>query len=104
MKSVITIDAALRDPQLLGVGLGDPASWKVWLVTLRAAFGLRLTAAQQKSFTPAPVIGRHLRSVCASCGALSAGVVAKAGWRLRLRFILPVSFRASWPLVNGQWC
>lgn len=50
MKSVITIDAALRDPQLLGVGLGDPASWKVWLVTLRAAFGLRLTAAQQRIF------------------------------------------------------
>jgi hypothetical protein len=47
----MSIDRALRDERLLGAGLGDLSSWKVWLVTLKAAFGLRLDAAERSTFT-----------------------------------------------------
>lgn len=35
----ISIDHALTDPSLLGAALGNPESWRNWLVVLRAAFG-----------------------------------------------------------------
>ena len=39
---MITIDAALQDPQLLGAALGDPVTWQTWLTVLKAAFGITL--------------------------------------------------------------
>jgi hypothetical protein len=36
----LSIDQALGDPRLLGAALGDLATWCVWLIALRAAFGL----------------------------------------------------------------
>jgi hypothetical protein len=35
---MITIDAALRNPDLLGAGLGDASTWGAWLTILSAAF------------------------------------------------------------------
>jgi hypothetical protein len=37
---MITIDAALRDPKVLGAALGEPATWATWLTTLKAGFGI----------------------------------------------------------------
>jgi hypothetical protein len=45
-----TIDRALADPRLLGAALGDTASWALWLVVLRAAFGLLLDERQRQVF------------------------------------------------------
>ena len=47
---VHAIDDALRDRNLLGAALGDPASWSIWLTTLRAAAGLPLDQQQQQIF------------------------------------------------------
>ena len=47
----VTIDRALLDRNLLGAGLGDAASWQTWLVVLRAAFALDLSAAERAIFT-----------------------------------------------------
>jgi phage terminase large subunit-like protein len=44
------IDAAFLDPNLLGAGLGDPATWQPWLAILKAAFGLPLSASEQAFF------------------------------------------------------
>jgi Terminase large subunit, T4likevirus-type, N-terminal len=44
------IDQAILDQNLLGAGLGDPASWRGWLSILKAAFGLRLTEGEQAFF------------------------------------------------------
>jgi hypothetical protein len=46
----IDIDAALRDPNLLGAALGDPASWSTWSACLRAAFGLTLNRQDRRAF------------------------------------------------------
>ena len=46
----VTIDQALADANLLGAALGDTASWSTWLITLRAAAGLPLSAQQQQTF------------------------------------------------------
>jgi phage terminase large subunit-like protein len=46
----VTIDAALRDHNLLGAALGDPSTWSNWLTVLRAAFGLPLDATQREVF------------------------------------------------------
>lgn len=46
----VTIDQALTDPKLLGAGLGNAASWDVWLSVLRAAFGLSLDDKQDAVF------------------------------------------------------
>src|SRR6266568_6903731 len=48
--SPTVIDAALRDPQLLGAALGDPSTWSTWFSVLRASFGLSLTAEEQQLF------------------------------------------------------
>jgi hypothetical protein len=47
----ITIDRALLDRNLLGAAIEDSRTWSAWLVTLRAAFGLPLDAAQREVFT-----------------------------------------------------
>jgi hypothetical protein len=46
----IDIDAALRDPNLLGAALGDPASWGTWLACLKAAFGMTLNRQDRRAF------------------------------------------------------
>lgn len=50
MTRPVTIDGALRDPNLLGAALGDASSWSTWFVVLKAAFGLPLNAEQQQVF------------------------------------------------------
>ena len=50
MKAHVTIEAALRDPQLLGAALGDLASWATWVATLKAAFGDKLNRAERRAF------------------------------------------------------
>jgi hypothetical protein len=46
----ISIDRALRDKSLLGAGLGDPSTWKLWLTILKAAFGDALTSEEAQAF------------------------------------------------------
>jgi hypothetical protein len=75
MTPDIEIDEALTDPALLGAGLGDPATWSTWLVTLRAAFGLKLDPAQRQAF--AAVAGDRIPPErCASYGRWRAGAAA----------------------------
>ena len=50
MTFPVSIDVALRDPNLLGGGLSDPASWSTWAAVLKAAFGRRLTRAERRAF------------------------------------------------------
>ena len=45
-----TIDKAMADQQLLGAGLGDLASWSVWGVVLKAAYGLPLTEDERATY------------------------------------------------------
>ena len=45
-----TIDAALASPKLLGAGLGDIATWRTWLVVLKAAFGRPLDDGELEVF------------------------------------------------------
>ena len=40
----------LLDPALLGAALDDPTTWRTWLVTLKAAFGLELHAEELRTF------------------------------------------------------
>src|SRR5471030_309640 len=51
MTTPVTIDGALRDPNLLGAALGDASSWSAWVVVLKAAFGLALSDDELKVFT-----------------------------------------------------
>jgi hypothetical protein len=46
----VSVADALLDRQLLGAGLGDPTTWSTWLITLKAAFGEKLTDEEQKVF------------------------------------------------------
>jgi hypothetical protein len=46
----ISIESALRDPQLLGACLGDPDTWHTWLAVLGAAFGLKLNREERRAF------------------------------------------------------
>lgn len=48
--SGITIDAALRDPNLLGAALGPSETWGVWISILKAARALQLTDAERAVF------------------------------------------------------
>src|SRR5262245_55858306 len=50
MRRTITIDTVLLDIKLLGAALGDVSTWSLWLTTLRAAFGLGLSAEQRTRF------------------------------------------------------
>ena len=53
MKRTISVDAALRDRQLLGAALGDLASWRTWSIALKGAFGLPLNDAECTIFDAA---------------------------------------------------
>jgi hypothetical protein len=44
----VSIDEALRDPQLLGAALGDPRTWSTWLAVLRASAGLPLRNLEEE--------------------------------------------------------
>src|SRR5205085_6440321 len=44
------IDRVLADKRLLGAGLGPLATWRVWLVPLKAAFGRPLTHDELEVF------------------------------------------------------
>jgi hypothetical protein len=46
----LRIDRALTDLRLLGGALGDLASWGLWLIVLKAAFGLPLADAERATF------------------------------------------------------
>jgi hypothetical protein len=48
-QSIVTIDRALADHNLLGADLGID-SWTTWRVVLKAAFALPLTDAERKTF------------------------------------------------------
>jgi hypothetical protein len=47
---MISIDAALQDPKLLGAALGDQKTWATWLVALKAAFGIELNRTERRAF------------------------------------------------------
>ena len=49
-RALIDIDRALLDPNLLGAGLGNPATWSRWLAVLRAAFALPMSDADLVQF------------------------------------------------------
>ncbi|RWN59624.1 terminase large subunit [Mesorhizobium sp.] len=46
----ITIDKALRDPNLLGAALGASPTWAPWIAVLRAAFALPMTESDLATF------------------------------------------------------
>ena len=50
MTAPISIARALSDRRLLGAALGNIATWTVWLIVLKAAFGNELTDAELKIF------------------------------------------------------
>lgn len=50
-SSRISIADALSDPRLLGAALDDLDTWHVWMVVLRAAFGLGLNRAERRLFS-----------------------------------------------------
>ncbi|RWB77488.1 MAG: terminase [Mesorhizobium sp.] len=50
MFSGLSIDAALRDPNLLGAGLGPAETWSVWISILKAARALPLTDDERAVF------------------------------------------------------
>lgn len=49
-RSVISIDRALLDRNLLGAALGKPETWGPWLSLLRAAFALPVSDADIANF------------------------------------------------------
>ncbi len=48
MKSVVTIEQAMRDGKLFGAGLGDLATWRTWRTALKAAFGRPLVEDEER--------------------------------------------------------
>ena len=50
MANEVLIDRALRDRGMLGAGLGPLATWQTWLIALKAAFALPLTAKERELF------------------------------------------------------
>jgi hypothetical protein len=50
MPERLTIERALRDQRLFAAALGDLSSWQVWIVVLKAAFGLTLDADEAALF------------------------------------------------------
>ena len=57
----VDLDHALTDRNLLGAALGDAAPWQIWRIVLRAAFGLKLTREEARTFA-AVAGGRKLPS------------------------------------------
>ena len=90
----LTIDQALSDPRLLGAGLGDPATtWRTWLITLKAAFGLPLDDSEREVF--AQVAGgraaplRRVRELWA--------IIGRRGGKSRMAAALAVFFACFLP-------
>jgi hypothetical protein len=50
VSPAITIDKALRDPNLLGAALGTSPTWDTWIAILRAAYGLPLSDSERVAF------------------------------------------------------
>src|SRR5262245_17655215 len=50
VRRLISIDAALADPHLLGAALGDLRSWSGWQSVLKAAFALPMGDREQELF------------------------------------------------------
>jgi phage terminase large subunit-like protein len=46
----VSIDVALGDHALLGAALGPTETWRTWLLTLKAAFGIDLTKQERRIF------------------------------------------------------
>jgi hypothetical protein len=77
---LVTLDRALSNRQLLG--LGDP-SWLTWRSVLKAAYAEPLSAAEREAF--ARVAGGRSppqRKVSRSSSVRLRGVLAKAGRRV----------------------
>ena len=81
----LPIDAALRDPNLLGAALGDPSTWSTWIAVLKAAFARQLTPPEWQLFDrvaggrqPPPKPVRELWAICGRRSGKSrmAGAVA----------------------------
>src|SRR5262245_42937693 len=70
--TMLPIDRVLTDRNLLGAGLGDPASWATWLSVLRAAFGLPVSEADTVTFKQGagdrPVPAQRVREFWAVLG------------------------------------
>jgi hypothetical protein len=76
----IQIDRALLDAHLLGAALGNPKTWKAWLVTLKAAFGLGLNPEEPRIF--ASIAGE--RAPPTSRVRELWGIVARRGGKSRM--------------------
>jgi hypothetical protein len=50
MSRSIEIDRALTSHRMLGAGLGDIATWRVWITILKAAFARPLDKAERETF------------------------------------------------------
>ncbi len=50
MAESLTIDQTLADERLLGAALGDIETWQMWLVVLRAMWGLELNRNERRAF------------------------------------------------------
>jgi hypothetical protein len=50
-ENLVSIDQALLDQALLGAALGNIATWAMWVIVLKAAFGLPLDEAERATFT-----------------------------------------------------
>ena len=89
--SSITIDEALRDPNLLGAALGDPSSWSTWLSVLKAAFGQPLDTDEAAAFSA--VAGGRASPLerVRELWAASVGAQAKAAWQPLWRSSRPPS-------------
>jgi hypothetical protein len=65
----LSIDRALTDARLLGGALGDLSPWSLWLVVLKAAFGLPLEDAERATFRKVagdrPPPGKRVRELWA---------------------------------------
>jgi len=68
----LSIDRALTDLRLLGGALGDLSPWSLWLVVLKAAFGLPLEDAERATFRKVagdrPPPGKRVRELWAVVG------------------------------------
>jgi len=51
MSKTFTIDRAIQDKNLLGAALGDPTTWAMWLVVLKAVFGQQLNRSERRAFS-----------------------------------------------------
>jgi phage terminase large subunit-like protein len=48
MTATMSIDRCITDSRLLGAGLGDLTTWRVWLAVLKASFGVVLNSEERE--------------------------------------------------------